>query len=270
MRVLLYFGSLLLFGCASTPDPIGVATQNDVTGKWDIVRFDNYKPNRISGDGKLNAYVVFGDTGTGYHIGCNFTGNSAIVNDDGYLVPVPTDLENFQTLKGCGRVFEKRDDIFFDMMNSSPLVEIISDGRLRLSTKKHELILERAHIGQMRNAVQSLRSISKKWRIATVNRGGRGWGGSSYAKRPLSISANYIRYGDCSPYIATPIIEEDGQIKGDLVQINDAISCVNPTDAEEVILELLSLGPIAEPARRGDFVLSHKNLRVVLTRRKNW
>ena len=272
MRTFLYLAAFALLGCANTPNAIGIANQSDIIGKWDIVQFDNYRPNRISSDGSHNAYVAFGDTGTSFHLTCNFTGNFATVNALGYLQnrPPPKGFDNIVTTRGCGKVREKRDDLFFEMMNSSPLVETLDDGRLLLSNVGHTLYLERSHIGRSKNAIRNLDEITGRWNIAIINRRGRGWGGSTYAKQSLSISKNRIRYGNCEPYFGSPIISENGQIIVEVHEDDNASSCGNLTDAEEIILELLSLGSVAEPVGRSDILLSYDDLSVVITKKKNW
>jgi len=263
--------SIILTGCASAIDEQAkVATKADVIGNWDIVRFDNYKPYRLDLDGRRNAYVNFFEKSTSFRLACNFSGNNAVVNKTGYLTILPDASGSMQTTMGCGKVREKRDEIFFKMMRSEPLVEKLTDGRLRLTTADHKLILERESIGQRKNAIRDIGVIKGDWFVLMVNNQGRGWG-ADYAKHELKISKEQIKYGNCSPSIETPTFLETSQISGKLLeQENVDESCMTQTDAEKTILEVLSKSPIAEPLLDGDIQLSHQGLRIVLTKDGRW
>ena len=271
MRVLSICLSIILVSCASAADDSGaIAKKTDVLGEWHIVQFDNFNPKRLDYDGGRNAYVNFYEKSTSFRLACNFSGNSAVVNEAGYLTTIPNAGGGMQTAMGCGKAREKRDEIFFKMMNSTPLVEKLSDGRVRLTTEHHKLILERDIISQRKNAIRDIRLIEGDWYVLGVNSRGRGWG-PDYAKQKLQISKERINYGTCWPSINAPVFLETSQISGKLQnRKNIDAACMKQTDAEKVILEILSQAPFAEPLMDGDIQISYQGLRVVLTKDERW
>ena len=182
-------------------------TQDSLVGKWDILRFDDYVPKtRLSGDGSRSAYVDFyndqsslGSLASSLHIGCNYSGNALrleLDKDSPRLVHVPRDFDNTVTDKGCPSILGRRDDLFFKMMYQSPKLERWGEQRLRLWTDDHELILEKAELGQSRNLIKNFETIEGKWHIIMAHKAGLGFGGQSYVPEPLIISKDKIQYGD--------------------------------------------------------------------------
>ena len=59
---------------------------------------------------------------------------------------------------------------FFKMMYQSPKLERWGEQRLRLWTDDHELILEKAELGQSRNLIKNFETIEGKWHIIMAHK----------------------------------------------------------------------------------------------------
>ena len=267
-------------------------TQDSLLGKWDILRFDDYVPKtRLSGDGSRSAYVdlydddqsSLGSLASSLHIGCNYSANALrleLEKDSPRLVHVPHDFDNIVTDKGCPSILGRRDDLFFKMMYQSPKLERWGEQRLRLWTDDHELILEKAELGQSRNLIKNFETIEGKWHIIMAHKAGLGFGGQSYVPEPLIISKDKIQYGDLTPYLKTPRIwggKIEGEIIGDLgARDCEASQLLAPDNLASLainanaicfVLNTITAHPIAEPINLPNHLqLSSGDYRITLQR----
>ena len=229
-------------------------------GEWNVLRFDDYRPaSRLNSEGKRSAYIDFyddkyspGHLGTQSHIGCNFSGNIIQlqeVKSRFQLIDINQEFGRLTTQKGCPDDLQKRDEAFFSMMDNNPRLERLGEMRLRLWTDKHELILERAHIGQDRDAVRDFQKLHGTWSILSVNKAGLGLGGAYYAPEPVVISDDKIQYGTSRPYLKLPAIKY-GKIVGELIGDFEAYDC-EPSRSFSIETTSSEKGPIV----KGDFAI---------------
>lgn len=265
-------------------------SQEDLIGGWDIIRFDDFIPqSRLNGDGQPSAYVSFygnlhlpGALGSRLHIGCNYSGNTLRLElspKSTRLVHVPQALDGVATQKGCSSEMDKRDGLFFGMMSQSPKLERLGEHRLRLWTDKHELILESAEMGQVRNSIRNFKIIEGEWRVTMASQSGFGLGGKYFAPAPFVISKSKIQYGDLTPYLKSPTIQ-GSKINGEITGDFGARNCgetrylspktkrrANKENAICFILNTLTHQPVAEFAQSSDnIVLSTGEHRITLIR----
>ena len=259
-------------------------------GQWDVLRFDDFAPSsRLNGEGKRSAYVDFYDNPeqpaslrTGFHIGCNFSGNSIQLELESVapqLVHMPRKLDRLTTQIGCTPTLQHRDEEFFAMMYKSPKIERLGVHRLRLWTENHELILEKSETGQARNRINKFDALKGNWLIGTVNKNGFGFGGPFYTPEVLVISKHKIQYGDHTPYLKTPRFASGGKITGEIVggfgardcERSRKLSVKNPNmgevDVTCLVLDTLINHPIAEPINLPNHLqLTSDDYRITLQR----
>lgn len=114
-----------------------------ISGEWDIVSFEGYKPRRLNGTTR-DAFADFSASGVSLQIECNHSGRQGNVKEGRFVLSPESDT--IQTVVGCGREREDRDARYFTFFDKSPTVELQNDGRLRLSADGRELILERPSV----------------------------------------------------------------------------------------------------------------------------
>lgn len=267
----------LATACASNSVKIiGAAPSSlkEISGDWDVVNFDKFRPIRLDYDGNRFAYFNIKNGHISYRMACNHSGISVSMNPSARLVRDPNGLGSRTTAMGCRNQDREKD--FFTMMNDSPLVEVLTDDRLRLTTTKHELIVERSEVRRLANAPHSVDEIAGDWNVAMVQIGGRGgFGGSTYAPKKVSISGEdlTIVYGDCAPYTGGINITSEALLLG--VPIEPLFPegqepCKNSTEAEIIVLQIFNIEPEIEWTLTGDLRFKRGNNTVLLTKDDVW
>jgi len=242
----------------------------EIAGDWDVVSFNDFQPIRLNYEGKRNAYVNISDKFIGLRMTCNYSGIAALLTDDGRLVKNPEGSNAGMTAMGCPNAQREKD--FMAMMYDSPLVEILPNGRLRLSTKQHEVIIERSETRRLANAPMALDEITGEWHVAFY-RGRDFWKGSRYAKKTVSITNEKIQYGDCSPSVGRPRLAENAILYSAPIRPlpeEGNESCKAKTDIESKIIHLLQIAPEVEWTMLRDLRLATDREVVVLTKDENW
>jgi hypothetical protein len=92
--------------CAA-PEPPGteapVASLSEIAGQWDIVSFNDYRPQRLDSDGRRHAFVDIAESGgLSFAIECNYSGMAARIDAAGRLAPASSDDVHVTTAMGCG------------------------------------------------------------------------------------------------------------------------------------------------------------------------
>jgi heat shock protein HslJ len=116
---------------------------SELTGAWDIVSFDGYRPARLDTDGQRHAFVDIRGDDVSFSIECNYTGLEARI-DRGQLVAVSND--NVQTQMACGAERERRDAAFFAFLRGSPSITMNAEHGLRLERGDVRLELQRPQV----------------------------------------------------------------------------------------------------------------------------
>lgn len=124
---------------AETP----IQSLSEIVGHWDIIRFNHYEPVGLSSDGKNNAFVTFRPKSLGFMIGCNGSGLEAELTASGVLENKNPDDGMVETQMGCSPEKHALDEEFFEFFNSQPKISARSASLLSLTTKKHELLLQK-------------------------------------------------------------------------------------------------------------------------------
>lgn len=246
------------------------ATLADMAGEWDIVSFDDYSPARLDGDGKRHAYVDVGERGLRFAIGCNHS-NMAGRIENGVLYPAPVD-DGLQTVMGCGPERGKREADFFGFLRSEPRVGRTADGRVRMTSAKHRLVLERSSVRRLANG-PTLSEITGSWRVVSFTRfrdgGYQGWG-AMYAPGRLRIGGGTLSYSRCPAASVRFAYTSDFALKrvvADAPAAAVACSASDPatTEVEPLLAALLGQSPEAERVTDTRFVLRSRDHFVLLT-----
>jgi len=134
----------------SEPAEIGMTnTENivpeysDLIGKWDIVRFNEYEPNRISTDGKNYAFVQFENGYVGFQMECNSAGMPTELSAKGVLKNNSPHDGIMATQIGCLADKQERDEGLFSFFENEPHILPIDVKTLRLVGSEQELILRK-------------------------------------------------------------------------------------------------------------------------------
>lgn len=247
-----------------------VGSLADIAGEWDIVSFEGHSPPRLDDDGQRHAYVDVGERGMRFAISCNHSGMAGRI-DGGVLYPAPVD-DAAQTAMGCGRERQTRDARFFSFFRSQPRVELLPNGRLRMTSPVHELLLERSAVRRLAMG-PSLSEITGSWRVVSFMRfeggGHRGWG-AMYAPGRLRIENGRLSYSRCPTasvrFTYTPdfvLRRADGGEPAATVECRGVSPA--PTEAEPLLAALLGQSPEAERVNDKRFVIRSRDYAVVLT-----
>ena len=151
------------------PEPSPVASLAEVEGRWDIVRFEDYRPeSRLQGSTPATfAHFRTAMGGSvGLRIECNYSGAAGSIVD-GQWRARPSD--GIQTSMGCGSEGEARDSRLFAFFDLEPTIRRQSDGRLLVTAPDgRELVLERPE--QRRLAFRiSAADLLGDWRMEEVH-----------------------------------------------------------------------------------------------------
>ena len=252
-----------------TPDR-PVASLEQIAGEWDIVHFDGHSPPRLDNDGQRHAYVDIGPRGLRFAISCNHSGMAGRI-EGGVLYQAPDD-QGMTTEMACGPVMEARDSAFFDLFRARPQVSLLSDGRVRMTTPDHDLLLERATVRRLAMG-PSLSEITGTWRVVGFTRfeggGYRGWG-AMFAPGRLHIADGRLSYSRCPtvsvPFAYTPdfvLRRHDGGAPAAAVECPGVTPA--PTEVEPMLAALLGQSPQAERVNADRFVLRSGQYFVLLT-----
>lgn len=112
-------------------------------GKWNIIRFDNYEPTRLSRDGKNHAYVQFVDGHVGFQMECNSAGMPTELGAKGVLKNNSPHNGILATQMGCVADKQERDEGLFSFFANEPRIFLIDEKTLRLMGAQQELILRK-------------------------------------------------------------------------------------------------------------------------------
>ena len=200
LAVLSPFVLLAACGNAQPADDNATLTAEDIAGEWDVVRFGDWQPEfRIGESASRTAFVTFGAEGTGYRLGCNWSGSETTLGPDGMLRG-PEDRSIESTAMYCEDLDELETEFFLFMKNGAT-VSRGEDGQLVLSKAGKELVLERP--GQRRLAfVPTIEQLAGRWQpvqTAIVNeRGMRGFAIDEGAV--LTIGADALSFSPCPGY----------------------------------------------------------------------
>ena len=192
----------------ATAEPVDSISQ--IEGQWDIVSFEGYDPQRLSGSVRA-AYADFGPNGVSLRIECNYSGRSGTVRE-GRFIPAADD-DMIQTQMGCGPEREARDSRYFAFFSRSPTIEHLPGGHLRLRADGTELILERP-VKRRLAYLPAPSELQGEWRLLELTRyvpeGGFTGIGLSETPGRIVFSGNTISYSRCPQYDLQFLFSEDG------------------------------------------------------------
>lgn len=253
---------MALWGCSPEAPPPpreagGVVTSlREIAGQWDIASFKGYTPARLH-EGIRRAYVDIGPNGLSYAIECNYSGNPAEIDGSGILHD-KSDGSRLQTLMGCGPEGEAREAAFFGFFNSKPKVAWIGDGRIRMSSGKTELILERPERRRLAH-IPPLREITGRWvpQMATRLMGGSGHSGWGFQQPGVvAITSSALRYSGCGGAEFT--FRYTAEARMEIVAERGQPDCGRDTPGA-MLLRVLRKGPLVERMAGGGIALTAGN-----------
>lgn len=168
-----------------------------IEGFWFIDRFENHTPNEGERKAWRNAFVQIGTGQLTYQLECNQSGNPAQIRN-GVLVDTG-DGNRIQTLIGCGKIAEDRDERFFRYFGNRPRVTRTGEGSITLATADTALVLLDADRYLQRYGA-SLPDIAGRW-VPQYAENYDGWesSGASIGEQPgvLTISARRLVWSIC-------------------------------------------------------------------------
>ena len=247
-----------------------VASLAEIAGEWDIVSFDGHASPRLDSEGKRYFYVDVGPQALRFAIGCNHSGMPGRI-EGGVLHAGPND-DGVQTAMGCGPEREARDAAFFTFFRSRPQVALLPDGRLRMATPGHELLLERSSVRRLAMG-PALSEITGSWRVVSFMRfeggGYHGWG-AMYAPGRLRIGDGRLSYSRCPAASVRFTFTSDFVLRRqDGREPSAAVECPGvtpaPTEVETMLGALLGQSPEAERINDKRFILRSRDYAVLLT-----
>lgn len=192
--------------------PTRVPNSRVVEGRWDIVSFRGYEPQRLRGTSRA-AYADFRADGVGLKIECNSSGVAGDVQN-GQFRARPGD--RIQTVMGCGPEREARDAALFGFFDRTPLVELLGDSRLRLTSGEDVLLLERPATRRLA-FLPSPEQLLGEWRLLEITRyhEGGGYSGIGLSELPGRVEFDGIeaRYTPCPQYRLSYRYAPEGRIE---------------------------------------------------------
>jgi hypothetical protein len=209
---------LMLAACATAPlnsngqrrvpAIMPAVSQADVSGRWDVVSFEAYRPAS-----RHSAYANFWPHGVSVRLDCNISRIPGIVRD-GRLVTRPGPRS--ATEIGCGAEVEARDTRYFSFFDRSPAIERLANGRLRLAAGDSILILERPE--QRRLAfLPAPGELNGWWLMESLTRYGPEDGesgiGLSDVPGSILIEGNRLSYDRCPQFAVTFTYGTDGRLR---------------------------------------------------------
>lgn len=259
-----------------TPSPVN--SSQEIVGDWDIVSFDGHEPARMNGTTRT-AFADFSLTGVRLRIECNYSGAAGEVVNGRF---VAGENDGVQTAMGCGPEREDREtQLFAFFRNDDPRAERLSDDRLRLTGKGHELLLERPARRRLAY-LPSAKDLLGEWRLLQITRydGQGGWAGIGLSETPgrLVFDGITASYSRCPQYGLSYRYTVDGRIEktagaalppeptgcGELVEAMHGTDMPVPWD----VMRVLHSNPVAERVDDGGLLLSNDQFGLLLTQEK--
>lgn len=256
------------------PRPVQEAMS--IAGQWDVVSFEGYRPQRLTGTVRA-AFADFDERGVRLRIECNYSGRAGRV-EGGRFRYAPEDAE-IQTLMGCGTESQARDSRFFAFFEKSPAIGRVGADRLRLFADGAELILERPALRRL-EYVPSPSEMRGTWRLLQMARyqPGSGYTGTGLSDVPgrILIRDGGISYSRCPRYGVEFRIDAAGR----LIKTGDAKLPTAPRGCRELsappaapmlpalwdVLRLLHSDPAIERAGEDTLLLSTDELGLLITK----
>jgi hypothetical protein len=164
------FYATVLAACSPVPSaqPGGVtlpAALSEITGAWDILSFDGYRPARLDSDGQRHAFVDVRGDGISFAIECNYSGMRAGI-ENGRLVALSN--EDVQTEMGCGPEREGRDAAFFAFLRTRPAIVARTEGAIALENDGVRLELERPEVRRRPLLPTRVSELDGGWRADII------------------------------------------------------------------------------------------------------
>ncbi len=141
------------------------AALSEITGAWDIVSFDGYRPARLDSDGQRHAFVDVRGDGISFAIECNYSGMRAGI-ENGRLVALSN--ETVQTEMGCGPEREGRDAAFFAFLRASPAIVARAESAMALENEGVRLELERPEVRRRPLLPTRVSELDGGWRADII------------------------------------------------------------------------------------------------------
>lgn len=262
----------------SEPPSSPVQESATISGEWDIVSFEGYEPARLNGTTRA-AFADFGKSGVRLRIECNSSGRQGKVHRGRFLPSAEND--RIQTQMGCGKEREARDERYFAFFDQSPTVELLNNGRLRLSAEGRELILERPAVRRLAY-LPKLAELQGEWRLLELTRyypqGGYGGMGLSETPGRIVVTSDSMSYTRCPQYGVRFKFTIDGRLAkkagAELPQVpNDCKELKGVPEARDLpapaeVLRLLHSNPMVEKSGNEAIVLSTESHAVLMTKER--
>jgi hypothetical protein len=191
-----------------------VTSLSQITGPWDIVHFGGYRPSRLDPSGIRRAYVNISPKGLSYTIECNYSGNPGRIDANGILHDETKDESRFTTLAGCGPEGDAREGAFYGFFSSEPKVSWLSGGRVKLTGRHAELVLERPEQRRLAN-MPSPQELNRSWvpSMATrVDKNGGYSGGGFQQPGLLKFGPGHLTYSNCGGIALDYTLAKDGRM----------------------------------------------------------
>jgi hypothetical protein len=252
-----------------------VADYASVAGAWDVARFEDYEPQRLSGTDRA-AFADFRPGGVSLRIECNTSGRAGSVRDGKFI---SSRGDSIQTAMGCGREREARDARFFAFFDKNPTIERFGTDRLRLHAAGTVLMLERPALRRL-GFVPKPAAIQGKWQMLQVTRylpqGGYTGSGLSEVPGRIVITGDRIGYSRCPQYDVQYQWREDGRLEktggtAPPPEFRDCRELNGPRPGYELpayadVLALLHASPWVERTHDGSLLISTDQFGLLLTK----
>lgn len=190
---------------------------SEITGAWDIVSFDGYRPARLDSDGQRHAFVDVRGDGISFAIECNYSGMRVGI-ENGRLVALSN--EDVQTQMGCGPEREGRDAAFFAFLRTSPAIVARTESAMGLENNGVRLELERPEMRRRPLLPTRVSELNGAWRADIIySRSGPGRTDNLLAElngapARFSIASGQIRLTyDCETVTAAVQLTAPGDIQ---------------------------------------------------------
>lgn len=254
-----------------------ISTTADVAGQWDVVSFDGYRPQRLSGTGRA-AYADFGVKGVGLRLECNYTSRPGRVIDGRFVVEPAAD--RVQTQIGCGPERGPREARYFGFFERNPSVEFVSLDRLRLRAGQDELILERPSVRRL-SYLASIAELQGEWDMIGLSwfppDGGMAGIGLSETANRIVILGDRLQVRGCPGVDLTFRYSELGQLQksGGVELPAGPLACPGLSDTVDGpvlpkasdAIRLLHADPLVEKTGDGALVISTAEQALLVRRR---
>lgn len=262
-------------GAVEAPPLVPASSPSQIAGKWDVVSFENFTPQRLQGAVRT-AYADFDARGVQLRIGCNYSGQAGALKEGRFVAD--TREPQIQTLMGCGPEREARDARYFAFFTTAPRVFRQGEDRLVLRSDTTELVLERPERRRLA-FVPEIGAITGTWYLQSLTRyepaGGYSGIGLSDASSTVEISADRLVYTACQKYPFAFRLTENGQLAANgsppLPDRPDCAALDEPARGPELpvsmdALRVLHGSPWVERAGADQILLTSGELALLLSR----